>query len=209
LGYCWKYLIGSFFFYWICSLLTFQMLFIPFPRFLPSWKHPITSSLSLLLWGCSYIHSSTSTSSPSNPLYWGIYEAFIGPRTSPPTDAWQGQLLLSKQLEPCLLLCWWLSPWEFWGVWLVDIVVLPMGLQIPSTRSVLSLTPLLGTPRSVQWLAANICLWICKALRRQSYQAPFSIHFSASTIVSGFGNCIWDESPGGTVSGLPLWWPLG
>jgi hypothetical protein len=31
------------------------------------------------------------------------------------------------------------------GVWLVDIVVLPIGLQTPSTPSVPSLTPLLGT----------------------------------------------------------------
>ena len=38
------------------------------------------------------------------------------------------------------------------GVWFVGIVVLPMGLQTPSTPSDLSLTPLLGTPCSVQWL---------------------------------------------------------
>jgi hypothetical protein len=31
--------------------------------------------------------------------------------------------------EPCVLLCSWLSPWELLGDWLVDIVVLPMGLQ--------------------------------------------------------------------------------
>jgi hypothetical protein len=95
---------------------------------------------------------------------------------------------------------------------LVDIVVLLMGLQTPSTPSVLSLIPLLGTPHSVQWLAMNIPLCICKALagplRRQPYQAPFSMQFLASTIVSGFGNCIWDESPGGTVSGWPLLQPL-
>lgn len=92
--------------------------------------------------------------------------------------------------------------------WLVNIVVLPMRLQNPSTPSVLSLTPQLGTPRSVQWLAANIHLCICKALagplRRLPYQASFTIHFLASIIVSGFGNCIWDESPGGTVSGWPF-----
>jgi hypothetical protein len=62
----------------------------------------------------------------------------------------------------------------------------------------------LGTTWSVQWLAGSICLCICKALagplRRWPYQAPFSMHFLASTIVSGFGNCIWDESPGGTIS---------
>jgi hypothetical protein len=56
---------------------------------------------------------------------------------------------------------------------------------------------LLGTLCSVQWLAANICRCIYKVLvgplRRQPYQAPFSIHFVVCTIVSGFGNCIWDE----------------
>ena len=33
------------------------------------------------------------------------------------------------QLELCVLLGWWLSPWELWGIWLVDIVVLPLGLK--------------------------------------------------------------------------------
>jgi hypothetical protein len=83
-----------------------------------------------------------------------------------------------------------------------------MGLQTPSIPSVPSLTPLLGTLRSVQCLAANVCLCICKApagpLRRQSYQAPFSMYFLVFTIVSGFGNCIWHESPGGTVSEQPF-----
>ena len=101
-----------------------------------------------------------------------------------------------------------LVPGSSWGDWLVDIVVLPVGLQSPSTPLVPSLTSLLGTLRSVQWLAVSIRLCICKALagplRRQPYQAPFSMHFLASTIVSGFGNCIWDESPGGTVSGWPF-----
>jgi hypothetical protein len=94
------------------------------------------------------------------------------------------------------------------GVWLVDIVVLSMGFQTTSTPSVPSLTPLLGTPCSVQWLAVNIRLCICKALawplRKQPYRAPFSMCFLPSTIVSGFGNCIWDESPGGIVSGWPF-----
>ena len=113
------------------------------------------------------------------------------------------------QQEPYALLGWWLSPWELWRFWLVDIVVvLPMGLQTPSAHSVLSLTPLLGTPHSVQWLAESIRLCICKALagplRRQPYQTPFSMCFLASTVVSGFGDCIWDESPGGTVSGWPF-----
>ena len=88
---------------------------------------------------------------------------------------------------------------------MVDIVVLPMGLQTPSTPSVLSLTPSLWTIHSVQWLAISIHLCICKALagplRTQPYQAPVSKHFLASTIVSGFGVCI-DPQVGQSLDGL-------
>ena len=91
---------------------------------------------------------------------------------------------------------------------MVDTVVLPMGLQTPSALSVLSLSPPLGTPSSVQWLAASICLCTCQALveplRRQPYQAPVRKNFLASTIGSGFGDCTWDGSLGGTVSGWPF-----
>jgi hypothetical protein len=79
-----------------------------------------------------------------------------------------------------------------------------MELQTPSAPSVLSLIPPLETPCSVQWLAVSICLCICQALteplKRQLYQAPFSTHFLMSTIVSAFGDCICDWSPGGAVS---------
>jgi hypothetical protein len=59
------------------------------------------------------------------------------------------------QLEPCVLLSWWLNPWELGGVkggvevWLVDIVALPVMLKTPSTPSVLSLTSLIGTLFSI------------------------------------------------------------
>jgi hypothetical protein len=90
-------------------------------------------------------------------------------------------------------------------VWLFAIVVLLMGLQTPSTPSGLSLTPLLGTACSVQWLAASIDLCIYKVLagplRRQLYQTPVSKQLLASTIVSGFGHCLWDGSTGVAVSG--------
>ena len=46
---------------------------------------------------------------------------------------------------------------------MVDIVVLPMGMQTPSALLVLSLTPPLGTPCLVQWLAESIHLFICQA----------------------------------------------
>jgi hypothetical protein len=115
----------------------------------PSPKPPNPFSLSLLLWGCSSTHPPTPTSLPLTPLHWGIYRVFIGPWTPPPTVAWQSHHLLQMQQEPCVLLGWWFSTWDLCGVWLVDIVVLPMGLQTPSTLSVLSLTPLWGTPCSV------------------------------------------------------------
>jgi hypothetical protein len=77
---------------------------------------------------------------------------------------------------------------------LVDIVVLPLGLQTPSDPSVLFLTSPLRSLCSVQWLAVNIHLCICQDLsdhlRRQLYQAPVSKHFLAYAIVSGFGVCI-------------------
>ena len=44
---------------------------------------------------------------------------------------------------------WGVSLWKLWGLWLVDIIVLPMGLQTPSVPSVLSLTPPSGTLCSV------------------------------------------------------------
>ena len=60
--------------------------------------------------------------------------------------------------------CWWLSPWELLGYWLVHIVVPPMGLQTPSAPWVLSLDPPLGTLCSVEWLAESVPLCICHAL---------------------------------------------
>jgi hypothetical protein len=79
-------------------------------------------------------------------------------------------------------------------IWLVDIIVYPMGLQTHSIPSVLTVTPPLGTPLgtpcSVQCLAVSMELCICQtlaeSLRRQLYQAPVIMHFLASTIVSGF-----------------------
>jgi hypothetical protein len=91
---------------------------------------------------------------------------------------------------------------------LIHIVVPSMGLQTPSVPWVLSLIPPLGNLCSVQWLAESMHLCICQALveplRRQLYQTPVSKHLLASIIVSGFGDYIWDGSPGGAVSGWPF-----
>jgi hypothetical protein len=137
------------------------------------WKSPVLSSLPLLLWGCSTTQLPSPTSLPSVPLPWGIYGAFMGPRAFPPIDAWQGHPLLHMQLEPCVLPWWWLSPWELLEDWLVDINVLPVGLESPSIPSVLFLTPLLGTLCSVQWLVVSIHLCICKTSQETAISGSF------------------------------------
>jgi hypothetical protein len=71
-----------------------------------------------------------------------------------------------------------------------------MERKTPSVPWVLSLAPSLGTLCSVQWMTVSIHFCICQAqaepLRGQLYQAPARKHLLASTIVSGFGDCIWD-----------------
>jgi hypothetical protein len=146
------------------------------------------------------------------PIHWGIEPSQDqGPLLPLMPTRSSSATYSAGAVGPSMCTCWLcFSPWELWGVWLIDIVVLPMELQTPLAPSVLSLTPLLGTPCSVQWLAASICLCICQALaellRRQLYQASVSKHFLASSIVSGFGVCIWDGSPNGrgTISGWPF-----
>jgi hypothetical protein len=90
---------------------------------------------------------------------------------------------------------------------LVDIVFPSYGVANPFSSFSPFSSPPLGTPCSVQWLAASICLCICQALadtlRRQLYLDPVSKYFLASAIVSGFGVCIWDGFLGGAVSGCP------
>jgi hypothetical protein len=66
-------------FFFILLLLDIFFIYIsnviPFLGFAPSQKHPIPSSLPLLLWGCSSTHSSTLTSLPSIP-YTGVLIKF-------------------------------------------------------------------------------------------------------------------------------------
>ena len=63
---------------------------------------------------------------------------------------------------------------------LVDIVVLPMGLQMPSAPSVLSQIPPLGSSCSVRWLTARI--HICIGKTRQSFSGDSYIRLlSANT----------------------------
>jgi hypothetical protein len=122
------------------------------------------------------------------PLHWGIESS---------QD--QGQLLSSMPNKAILcyicgwshgsLFGWWFSLCELWGFWLVDIAFLPMGLQTSSAPSLLSLTPPLGTPCSVQWLAAKIHLCICQALSEPSQETAIS--GSCQQALLGICNGIW------------------
>jgi len=84
---------------------------------------------------------------------------------------------------------------------LVDIVLLPVGLKTPSAPSVLFLlTPPLGAHFQFNdWLRASDSTSeaLAEPLRRQLYQAPVSMHFLASTILSVFSDSLWDGSLGG------------
>jgi hypothetical protein len=136
------------------------------------------------------------------------HKTFPGPRISPPIDDQLGCSLLHMQLEPwvppCVFFGWWFSPRELWGVLVGSYCCSSHGAKTSSAPWVLSLAPSLGTLCSIQWMAVSIHFCISQALaehlRRQLYQAPDSKLLLASTIVSGFGGCIWDESPGGAVS---------
>jgi len=64
-----------------------------------------------------------------------------------------------------------LVPRCFGGVWLVDIVVLPMVVQTFSAPSVLPITPPLGSQCSLLWLAASttsVLVSLCQMLSGDS-----------------------------------------
>jgi hypothetical protein len=88
-----------------------------------------------------------------------------------------------------VLFGYWFSLWELGvGSLVVWYYCSSYELQTPSGPSVLSLTPPLGSPCSVQWLAVSIHFCMCQdmaePLSRKLYQAPVSKHFLASTIAS-------------------------
>jgi len=91
------------------------------------------------------------------------------------------------------------------GVCLVDIVILPKGLQTTSAPLGFFLSLPIRSPYSVQWLTLRIYIFISRALieplRRHPYLAHVSKLFLASAIVTVFGGYIWDGFPDGAVSG--------
>jgi hypothetical protein len=65
----------------------------------------------------------------------------------------------------------------------------------------------IGDPALSSMVGCKYPLCICQALaellRRQLYQTPVGMYLLAYTIVTGFGDCIWEESPDGPVFGWP------
>jgi hypothetical protein len=139
---------------------------IPFPGFPEKPLSYPSSSVSVRV----LLHPPTNSIFPALAFTYNGHPAFTGPRASPSTDAQQGHPLLHMQpklwVPPCVLFSWCFSSWELSGVWLVNIIVLPMRWQMLSVPSVLSLILPLGTPCSVQWLAVSIRLCICQALAK-------------------------------------------
>ena len=101
-------------FCWIFSLFTFKILsaflVIPLKITLP---YPLTHPLPLL-------------TNLLNPTFWPWHSptlghrTFTGQRASPPIDIWLGHPLWHMHLKPwvppCVLIGWWFSSWELWGV---------------------------------------------------------------------------------------------
>jgi hypothetical protein len=159
---------------------------IPFTSFPSTAPYPIPSP-------CFYEAAPPSTHSlsphcPSIPLHRAINPS-QDQGASPPIDAWKGLPPLHMQLEPCVPPCvrfgWWFNPWELRGVWLVDIVVLPMGLQTSSAPTVLSLTsPLVAQLDGWLQASTSVLVRLWQSLRRQPYQTSVSKHVLASATVS-------------------------
>lgn len=59
-------------------------------------------------------------------------------------------------------------------------------------------------PFSVQYLTCDHPYWSESGRASQEKAISISKHFLASSVVIGFGGCIWDGSPSGAVSGWPF-----
>jgi hypothetical protein len=97
-------------------------------------------------------------------------------------------MYLEPWIPPVTLLCWWSRLWENWVV-RSAYVVLPMGLQSPSTPPVLLSAPPPGSLSSVWWLAPSIHICIAQLLAglfmETPHQVPVSKHLlTTATVLS-------------------------
>jgi len=92
---------------------------------------------------------------------------------------------LESRVTSCVLFGWWFSPWEFFGGRgkVVDMVVLPRGLQSPSAPSVLSQTP----PLESSFVSVRIFIWIS----RVSQEAAISVSCQEALLGISNGNWVW------------------
>ena len=95
---------------------------------------------------------------------------------------------------------------------MVDIVVLFMGLQIPSTPSVLFLTPPFGDPVLSPMVGCEQPPLYLPGSGRANQDTAISASCQEALLgipnIVWFGDYIWDGSPGGAVSGWPFFQSL-
>jgi hypothetical protein len=119
----------------------------------PLQKPHITCSLPLLLWVCFSKTHPHLPPNPGIPQDWGSHSSQdqepLLPLMSHKAILWYICIQSHESLHVYSLVGS-LVPGRSGGCWLVDVNVLPMGFQTLSAPSVLSLTPPLRTPCSVQ-----------------------------------------------------------
>ena len=114
---------------------------IPFPSFLSGTPSPIPPSPASMRMLPLPPTQPLPPHCPSIPLHWELSLhktkdlSSYWCQTMPSSATYAARAM---GLSMCTL---WFVVWELWGLWLVDIVVLPVSLQTPSAPSVLSPTP--------------------------------------------------------------------
>jgi hypothetical protein len=111
---------------------------------------------------------------------------------------------LEPGVPPCVFFGWLFSPRELWRYCLFILLFLLWCCK-PFTSLGTFSKAFIGDPvfhpmdsfeHPLLYLS-----WNWQSLRRQLYQTPVSKLLFASTMVSGFGDCLRNWSPGGAVSG--------
>ena len=151
-------------FYWLFYLFTFQS--YP-PSWFPLHKPPIPSHSLYFYEGAS--HTPKCTHFHLTDLAFPYPGASSLHRTKGLPSNWcqirpSSATYAAGGMGPSMCTLWlvvFFFPWELRGFWLVDIVVLLMGLQTPSSPSVLPLTPPLGCyAQSRGWLQASASVFV-------------------------------------------------
>jgi hypothetical protein len=171
----------TFFLLLLFNLFKFQMLY---PFLVSSF---LGTSHTLLLFASKRVLTHPPTPirlTPSTFLFSG-HQGPTEPRALLPLMPDKGHPLLYMYLAwamgpSCVLFGWWFSPWELWGVQLVDIV-LPMGLQSPPVPSVLPYLFHLGLLIQFNgwvWVSAFILGRCWQSLSEDSYSRLLSANTS-------------------------------